>query len=238
MKAIVLMRQESDGQALELALKYREETSSDLEITLLAMAPESARQTLREGLAAGADRAVVLCDPRLAGADTLMTARCLAAAIRKLGIPDLLLCGYQSEAGRTAHIGPMTAELLNLPQLTHITQFQWEDPSRIIAVTETDSERKSCRISSPCLLGAAPASPGLRGVTFFGIQEAMDKEFLQWTCEDFEFEPSEPASQVFRAARFHPRGRHKFFWDEKFAQNGLSSFVADLLLYLNNSKKN
>ncbi len=238
MKAVVLMRQESDGQALELALKYKEQSSAELEITLLAMARESERRTLREGLAAGADRAVLLCDPGLAGADTLTTAKCLAAAIRKLGIPDLILCGYQSEAGRTAHLGPMTAALLNLPQLTHVTQFQWESSSRIIAVTETDVERKTCRLPSPCLLGAAPNSPGLRGVTFFGIQEAMDKEFLQWTCADLDFQPPAPTVQVYRSAAIPPRGRHKFIWNEAFRKKDLPALTADLLLYLNNSKKN
>jgi electron transfer flavoprotein alpha subunit len=83
--------------------------------TVLTMGPPSAVDVGREATACGARRAVHLSDPVLAGADCLVTARALAAAVRRLGPVDLVLAGRSSTDGSTGAIGPMVAELLGLP---------------------------------------------------------------------------------------------------------------------------
>ncbi len=77
-----------DKHALEAALSIREEKGG--EVVLLSMAPPFAESTLREGLAMGADRAVLLSDPLFAGSDTLATAYILAAGCRWVGEFDLI----------------------------------------------------------------------------------------------------------------------------------------------------
>src|SRR5437660_9309060 len=87
------------------------------EVVLVSMGPEKARDAIRKGLSMGADRGILITDERLAGADALLTARTLAAAIGPES-PDLVVCATESYDGSTGMVPPMLAELLGVPQLT------------------------------------------------------------------------------------------------------------------------
>src|SRR6202023_69039 len=87
------------------------------EVILVSMGPERAKDAIRKGLSMGADRGILITDPQLAGADALLTARALAAAI-KSEAPDLVICSTESYDGSTGMVPPMLAELLGMPQLT------------------------------------------------------------------------------------------------------------------------
>lgn len=112
-----------DQNALEAALQLKE-VQDDVHITLLSMGPEQAKDVLREGLAMGADDAVLVSDRKLGGSDTLATGYAIATAIRKLaadkGIEmfDMILCGKQAIDGDTAQVGPQVASELGIPQIT------------------------------------------------------------------------------------------------------------------------
>ena len=73
----------ADESALEAGLRFR---GSEGRVTVLAMGPAKLEDNLRELLTRGADRAVLLSDPALAGADTRATAAALAAAAEYLGL--------------------------------------------------------------------------------------------------------------------------------------------------------
>lgn len=111
----------TDKNALEAALQLREEHGGH--ITALSMGPPQAEEALREALSMGVDRAVLLSDSLLAGADTLSTSYALGLAVKKVARYDLILCGKESSDGMTAQVGPQLAELLNLPQLTYATEI-------------------------------------------------------------------------------------------------------------------
>jgi electron transfer flavoprotein alpha subunit len=83
--------------------------------TAVSMGPPAAADVLREAVGWGADRAVHLSDPALAGSDCLVTATALAEVVRALGPVDLVLVGHSSTDGSTGAVGPMVAELLGLP---------------------------------------------------------------------------------------------------------------------------
>ena len=87
----------------------------DGEVVVFSMGPPSAERAVREMIACGAGRGVVISDPALAGSDTLITARVLAAAIRHEGPFDLVLAGAYSLDSETGHVGVQLAELLGLP---------------------------------------------------------------------------------------------------------------------------
>src|SRR5436309_1903632 len=98
-----------DVRALGAATALRE--SHGGEVVAITMGPPAARDGLVDCLALGADRALHVVDPLLAGSDTLATARVLAAAIRREG-PDLVLVGRASVDAETGQVGPEVAELL------------------------------------------------------------------------------------------------------------------------------
>ncbi len=98
----------ANAKAVELA-------GPDGEVVVFTMGPPAADDALREMIACGATRGVHICDPDLAGSDTLVTSRVLCAAIHAEGPFDLVLCGLNSIDADTGQVPPQVAELLGLP---------------------------------------------------------------------------------------------------------------------------
>lgn len=123
--------------------------------TVVTMGPPSAADLLRESAAWGARHAWHLCDPGLAGADALMTAGALAAALDLGGPFDLVLVGRNSLDAGTGTIGPMIAENLGLPYIDSVTAIAPDDGRtlRVEALTERGSQ--TARIRLPAVLSVA-----------------------------------------------------------------------------------
>lgn len=100
-----------DQRAIRVALDLRRPGER---VTLISMGPLAAEAALREGLALGVDRAILLTDPALAGSDTLATARALTRAVLRVG-HDLVLTGRWSTDSETGQVGPEVAGLLGIP---------------------------------------------------------------------------------------------------------------------------
>jgi len=177
-----------DRNAIEQAVALRAERGGT--VTVISMAPPDAGEQLAEALAMGCDRAFLLSDPAFAGADSLATARCLAAAVRRLGPVDLVFCGSYSLDGSTSQVGPQVAELLDLPDLTHVTAL----------TLEGDGLRARCRVEHgeavyDCALPAlvtfdkevnAPRLPTMRG-----IMKAAAAGVTTWGAADIGVAPGE-----------------------------------------------
>ncbi|QDR83447.1 electron transfer flavoprotein subunit beta/FixA family protein [Sporomusa termitida] len=111
-----------DANALEAAVQLKEAHGGA--VTVLSMGPEQAKNALRECLALGADKAVLLSDRLFGGSDTLATSYILATAIKKLGNFDLILCGKQAIDGDTGQVGPEIAEHLGSAQVTFAARLE------------------------------------------------------------------------------------------------------------------
>ncbi len=111
---------EPDGYALEEGLRLKEKHGG--EVIALSMGPDRVKQTIKEGLAKGADRGIHVLDDAFHALDPLGSAKLLAAAIRKES-PDLVLTGLQSDDHGFGQSGVLLAELLGLPHATIIMQI-------------------------------------------------------------------------------------------------------------------
>lgn len=111
-----------DLNALEQALRLKDANPGST-VTLLTMGLPRSAEVIREGMYRGADGGIVLTDRALGGADTLATSYSLAAAIRKFGNYDIIVCGRQAIDGDTAQVGPQVAEKLGLPQVTYAEEI-------------------------------------------------------------------------------------------------------------------
>ncbi|KYZ74760.1 electron transfer flavoprotein subunit beta [Anaerosporomusa subterranea] len=109
-----------DRNAVEAALQLKEKHGG--KVTVISMGPPQAKDALKECLAMGADDAYLVSDRAFGGADTLATSYTLAAAIRKLGKFDMILCGKQAIDGDTAQVGPEIAEYLDIAQVTYVAK--------------------------------------------------------------------------------------------------------------------
>jgi electron transfer flavoprotein beta subunit len=144
-----------DLNALEMALQIRDGHGG--RVTVLCMGPPRAADALRECLFRGADRAVLVTDKRTAASDTLATSYVLSCAMRKLGNPDLVLCGRQAIDGDTAQIGPQLAEKLGLPQYTYADEVREIAPHVIVLKRTMEHGYEVVRGPLPALL-TVPAS--------------------------------------------------------------------------------
>ena len=88
-----------DCNALELAMTLKDAMGDDVHITTLSFGNDKTEEILRESLALGVDRAILVNDGQMRGSDTLATARALAAAVRKIGDFDAVLTGHASMDG-------------------------------------------------------------------------------------------------------------------------------------------
>src|SRR5690554_629680 len=136
-----------DQNAIEAALKMKERYGA--KVTLLSMGPKNFEITLRQGLAMGADDAILLSSRAFGGADTLATGYVLSQAIKALGDVHLVFFGRQSIDADTGQVGPIVAEFLNWPQITYISQIYPVDNKSIEAVRLMENMVQSIKVTLP-----------------------------------------------------------------------------------------
>ncbi|MEM2983572.1 MAG: electron transfer flavoprotein subunit beta/FixA family protein [Candidatus Bathyarchaeia archaeon] len=171
-----------DKNALEEALRLKEGRGG--KVTVISMAPPSAKSLLHEALAMGGDEGILISDPALAGGDTLATARTLASAIRKKGDWDLIICGQESLDGSTAQVGPQLAALLKIPFVGRVEKVELMEGGEYLHVmSRTERGRFLIRARIPVLLCVLKEINTPRYTTFTGILEAEKKEIYTWDRE-------------------------------------------------------
>jgi electron transfer flavoprotein beta subunit len=179
-----------DKHALEAALVLKERHGG--EVVLLSMAPLFARKTLAEGLAMGADRAVLLSDRAFAGSDSLATARILAAGCRHIGEFDMVLLGNMSIDGSTAQVCSQLAEFLGLPNVMHIIGLDWSPGNGLILTQKIEQGRLELKANVPIVLSVRKELNKPRYTSFLGILAAESKEVKVLSNEDLKL----PAHQI------------------------------------------
>lgn len=171
-----------DVRALIRALELRDSTGG--EVVVLTMGPPQAGEALDFCLALGADRAVHLCDPAFAGADTLATARTLARALRRIA-PDVVLLGRYSVDAETSQVGPEVAELLGLPQLLAAHRLDIDAATRrATAECETDDGYLTATAPLPVVVTAAEDLAAERFPRKADREAAAAKPRATWTRAD------------------------------------------------------
>ena len=175
-----------DKHALEAALSIRERHGG--EVVLLSMAPPFTAPVIREGLAMGADRAVLLSDPLFAGSDTLATSRILAAGCQWISDFDMVLLGNFSIDGSTAQICSQLAEFLNLPNVMHVIDLDCHPPGELTIVQKIEQGYVEMEAKTPIVLSVRKELNKPRYIPFAGIIEAESKEINTLSNEDLNID--------------------------------------------------
>ena len=157
--------------ALEAALQIKEKFAAN--VTALTMGPPAAEEVLREALAMGANRGILISDRRLAGSDTFSTSLVLATAIKK-ECPryDLILCGTYSSDSETAQVGPQLAEELDLPATAYAENL--EIKNRTLRVRRlVDNFRETLEMEFPALVTISMERYLPRYTSLAGLENAF-----------------------------------------------------------------
>ena len=151
-----------DLNALEQALRLKDQHPGTT-VHILTMGPPRATDVIRDGLYRGADGGVLLTDRAFAGADTLATSYALSQAIKKMGMPDIVIGGRQAIDGDTAQVGPQVAQKLGLNQVTYVTCVEKVHDGKINLLRHIDGGMERVEAPLPILLtvngNAAPCRP-------------------------------------------------------------------------------
>lgn len=167
-----LVLDEINERAAEEALRLKE--TADAHVTVVSMGPDSALEAIRKVLAMGGDRGIHICDHRLRGADVLTTAKVLAAAVRTVEDVDLVLAGNATTDGQASAVPAVVADLLALPQLTHVRKLDVH-AGRVHAERETENGEATLDAPLPALVSVTENINEPRYPSFKGIMAARKK---------------------------------------------------------------
>lgn len=178
----------ADESALELGLELKEKHGGT--VTVLTMGPKRAEGMLREALSRGADEAVLMTSPRFAGADTLVTAHCLAQAETALGGFDLILCGRRAIDGETGQVGPMVAAMLDRSCVVNATEGEIADGC-LKAIQLTEAGSLQWKAPLPAVMTLCEWSHALRLPTISGLRRAAQANVRICEPEDLGIDPAD-----------------------------------------------
>lgn len=171
---------DTDRYGVEMALQIAEATGA--EVTVVSMGPAGSLQGIRQALAMGADKAIVVDDEGLRGSGALVTAKVLAAAIQKEGA-DLVITGTESTDGYTGVVPQQIAALLGLPSLTFARKVELIDGTlQVERISSSGYDDVECPL--PALVAVTSGAVEPRYPTFKGIMAAKSKPIEQPSAAD------------------------------------------------------
>jgi len=177
---------DSDRVGIEVGLQLAEATEGT--VTLFSMSPSGTLQGIRQALAMGADKAVIIDDETLKGSDALTTARILSAAVEREGY-DLLIAGTESTDGFTGVVPQMMSEILDVPCLSFARNVKAGD-GLVTIERQTSSGYETVTSPLPVVLAVTAGAEEPRYPTFKGIMQAKSKPVDTTTAAELGIDPT------------------------------------------------
>lgn len=180
--AMLAIMNPDDKAGLEAALRLKDKYNA--EVTVLTMGLPKAADVLKEAMAMGADKGILITDRVLGGADTWATSSTIAAAIRNLEY-DLIITGRQAIDGDTAQVGPQISEHLDIPVISYAQDIRI-DGDKVVVERQYEDRYHMLAAKMPCLVTALTELNEPRYMTPGGIFEACEKEITVWGRNDLK----------------------------------------------------
>ncbi|MBI2866577.1 MAG: electron transfer flavoprotein subunit beta/FixA family protein [Chloroflexi bacterium] len=184
-----------DEQAVEAALRIKDKGGS--KVTVLCKGTDLVADVVKKPLAMGADELVLLQDPSLEGGDSYSTAVALAAAIRKVGQYDLVLCGRQAADWDAGQVGCGLAELLGLPCITLARKVEASD-GKVLVERVTEDGYEVVEAPLPVVVTVSNELGEPRYPTLRGIMAAARKQAQVWKAQDIGLDSSQAGAAIAR----------------------------------------
>ena len=167
-----------DEFSVEAALQLKEKHGGT--VTVVSVGGENDKEAIKHALAMGADDAILITDPALAGADTQGISQVLASAIQKIGGVEAAFFGRQAIDNDSGLTPAQTARLLNWPALTLAAVISF-DGSRIKVERSIEEGRQSVSANLPVVISLVKDYGEPRYPSFMGIRKAARAEIPTWT---------------------------------------------------------
>lgn len=182
--------------AVEASLKLKEAKGG--KVTVLSLGNGLMREVVKKPLAMGADALVLLEDEAYTAGDSWSTAAALAAAIKKIGQYDLILCGREASDTNAGQIGAAIAEMLGLPCVTLARKIEIVDgKAKIERVTSAGYD--VVEVPLPAVVTVSNEIGEARYPTIKGIMAAKKIEPIVWKPADIGIDMSKVGATGRRA---------------------------------------
>lgn len=175
----------ADESALEAAFRLADKDGA---VTVLTMGPPKLEGPLSELIARGANRAVLITDRFMAGADTRATAVALAAAANKLGPFDAIFCGCKAIDGETGQVPGELAAILKLPCVSNAEKIEKQGDTLSI-VRRLEDGVQHLEASGPLVVSFSSYSYSLRLAGILGMRRARKTPVEILTAADLGLPP-------------------------------------------------
>jgi electron transfer flavoprotein beta subunit len=218
-----------DSHAVEEALKLKD-AAGDGEVVIVSMGPEKAIDALRKALAMGADRAVLITDEDLAGADLVGTSKALAGALAREEA-DLVLFGQQSADGDGACLWAAVAERLRRPTISQAAELT-VDGAAVTGKRQTEFGYDTIRAPLPAVVAVSDAINEPRYPSLKGIMGAKSKPQESLSASDLGLDAGALGEQgsgtsVLALGDPPPRGDARKIEDDGNAAGQIVDFLAE-----------
>jgi electron transfer flavoprotein beta subunit len=155
-----------DLNAIEAGMRLKE-AAGEGEVVLVSMGPSRALESIRKGLAMGADRALLVSDEAAAGSDLVATSVVLARALEREE-PDLVLFGQQASDSDGAVLWAAVADRLRLPVISQVSELEVAG-GEVTAKRQTEFGYDRIRTPLPAVVAVSdavnePRYPSLKGI--------------------------------------------------------------------------
>ena len=193
-----------DEFAVEEALRIKEKRGQG-EVVAVCLGPDRAKEALRSCLAMGCDRAIHVNDPALADADTLTTARVLAAVVKQEQAP-LVLCGRQAIDDDMGAVPAQLAEVLEWPSVAWIMEEGVDADGKTVRVArQVEGGLEVFDVPLPAIVSAQKGLNEPRYPTLKGIMGAKKKEIKDLKAGDLGLSVEPPQLSVVALEALPPR---------------------------------
>ncbi|TRZ73511.1 MAG: electron transfer flavoprotein beta subunit/FixA family protein [Streptomycetaceae bacterium] len=169
-----------DEYAVEEALRIAESHGGNDDggphsVTVISMGPARATDAVRKALSMGANGAILITDPALAGADALLTSKVLAQVISTESF-DVVICGTESTDARMSVVPAMIATRLNWAQLTFAGSVVVEPAISKVSITRvSEAGVDAMSANFPVIVSVIEKINEPRYPSFKGIMAAKKK---------------------------------------------------------------
>jgi electron transfer flavoprotein beta subunit len=174
-----------DENALEAALKIKDIQESN--VTVISLGKKLNRVVVSSSLAAGADQLVLLQDEAFGDFNTYLTANAIAAAIRKLGQYDLILCGLQAADTNSGQVGTGIASTLGIPCITEACKVEL-DGDKVRVEKASPDGYEVIEAPTPAVVTTNYEVGALREPGVEAFMSAAKKPITTWNAEELGIE--------------------------------------------------
>ncbi len=185
-----------DKNALEAAVELKEAADDDeMEVVVLSFGDEDVEDTVKEAMAAGGDRSVLITDDDAYSTESADVATILAAAIKDIDDAQLIIFGEGSGDNYSGQVGSRVAEILGYPQVGFVSEIQLSDGSVTVTRALEDS-LEVLEMPLPAVISVIADLNTARTPSVMQVLKAGKKEKEVLELDDLDVEIGEGATEV------------------------------------------